>query len=191
MTSVLLVGPTVEPISLADAKTYLRVSGTEDDSLIETLIAAARVHVETLTRRALITQDWRKILDCWPEKRQVELPLGPIQSLVAVRTFDDDGTPTELPLTQFVPETNSAPAKVLLPKQAPNTQLRAIASIEIDYRVGYGATADAVPQDLRQSLLSLIGHWYQNREAVLMAGSGAIVPHGFDALISNYRVPNL
>ena len=89
MTSVLLVGPTAEPISLADAKTYLRVSGTEDDSLIETLIAAARVHVETLTRRALITQDWRKVLDCWPEKRQVELPLGPIQSLVAVRSFDE------------------------------------------------------------------------------------------------------
>ena len=94
-------------------------------------------------------------------------------------------------LRSFVPEQVRLQPKYYCPNKRQTHNCAQSASIEIDYRVGYGATAGAVPQDLKQSLLSLIGHWYQNREAVLMAGSGAIVPHGFDALISNYRVPNL
>jgi len=192
MTSFLVTGPLAEPIALSDAKTYLRVSDVVDDQLITTLIAAARVHVETLTRRAMITQIWRKVLDCWPTSNQVELPLGPFQSLVAVRVFDVDGNSTILPLTQFFGEDKTTPARIGLPTTI-NGQpiLRTQAAIEIDYEVGYGATADNVPEDLKQSLLTLIGHWYQHREAVVMAGSGAIVPLGFDQLIAPYKVLNL
>ncbi|MCZ4271159.1 head-tail connector protein [Maritalea porphyrae] len=192
MTSFLLTGPALEPISLDDAKTFLRVSDVVDDQLISTLIAAARVHVETLTRRAMITQIWRKVLDSWPLNNQVELPLGPFQNLVAVRVFDGDGNPTLLPLTQFVGEDQTAPARIILPRTIngqPN--LRVNAAIEIDYQVGFGTGPDDVPEDLKQSLLTLIGHWYQHREAVVMAGSGAIVPLGFDQLIAPYKVMNL
>ncbi|WP_299347656.1 phage head-tail connector protein [uncultured Maritalea sp.] len=192
MTSFLLTGPALEPISLDDAKTFLRVSDVVDDQLISTLIAAARVHVETLTRRAMITQIWRNVLDSWPLNNQVELPLGPFQNLVAVRVFDGDGNPALLPLTQFVGEDQTAPARIILPRTIngqPN--LRVNAAIEIDYQVGFGTGPDDVPTDLKQSLLTLIGHWYQHREAVVMAGSGAIVPLGFDQLIAPYKVMNL
>lgn len=192
MTSFLITGPAVEPISLADAKTFLRVSDSVDDQLVSTLIAAARVHVETLTRRAMITQIWRKVLDHWPSTNEVELPLGPFQYLVAVRGFDSEGDAVTLPMAQFLGENQSSPARIMLPTTISGLPiLRSQAAIEIDYQVGYGSTPDDVPADLKQSLLTLIGHWYQHREAVVMAGSGAIVPLGFDQLIAPYKVLNL
>ena len=56
MSTILLVGPAVEPVTLAEAKSYLRVQHDDDDDVIAALIAGARVHVEAQTRRALITQ---------------------------------------------------------------------------------------------------------------------------------------
>ena len=51
----------------ARRKQYLRVEHDDDDDIIAALIAGSRIHVETQTRRALITQTWRLTRDAWPE----------------------------------------------------------------------------------------------------------------------------
>ena len=56
MSSILLDGPAVELVSLAEAKAHLRVEHGDDDDTIAALIAGARVHVEAQTRRALIVR---------------------------------------------------------------------------------------------------------------------------------------
>ena len=66
MSAILLNAPASEPVSLAEAKLFLRVEHDDDDDLIAALIAAARVQVEAQTRRALITQTWRLVRDVWP-----------------------------------------------------------------------------------------------------------------------------
>ena len=45
---------------------------------------------------------------------------------------------------------------------------------------GYGAEPEDVPVDLRQALLVLVAYWFEHRDAVIVAGSGAVVPAGFD-----------
>lgn len=190
MTSILLVAPLVDPIALAEAKVFLRVADSADDQLITTLIAAARVHVEALTRQAHIHQDWRLVLNSWPQCGEVELPIGPFVELLDVRVFDQNGAATTIPTVELLPAIGRSPAKLRVPKQMV-ANLRQRAGIEIDYRVGFGADGTSVPLDLKHALQTLVAHWYQNREAVVMAGSGAIVPLGFDQLIAPYRVPNL
>ena len=91
MTSYLLAGPAAEPVTLAEAKAFLRVDVTAEDAFITTLITAARLHVEGTTGRALISQTWRVGLDCWPESREVVLPIAPLISISAITVFDDDG----------------------------------------------------------------------------------------------------
>jgi uncharacterized phiE125 gp8 family phage protein len=63
--TVQTAAPAAEPITLAEAKAWLRVDGTDEDTLITALIAAARTHVENFTRRALITQQFEVSFDAF------------------------------------------------------------------------------------------------------------------------------
>lgn len=192
MTSYLLAGPAAEPVTLAEAKAFLRVDDTAEDSFIGTLITAARLHVEGTTGRVLIAQSWRTTCDDWPENRTVKLPVGPMISLTEIRVYDTEGAPTPLALAQFQPETKSTPALIHLPATIAGVPvMRDRAAIEIDYVAGFGSDAANVPQDLRQALLTLVGYWFEHRDAVVIAGSGALVPGGFDNLVASYRQINL
>ncbi len=86
MTPILLSGPAIEPVSLQEAKNWLRVEGNGDDMLIQALITSARLIVEARTATMLITQRWRCILDAWPISAIVEIPLKPLQGIDEIRT---------------------------------------------------------------------------------------------------------
>ena len=58
--------PTAEPITLAQAKNFLRVSITDDDELISALITAAREACETFTARSFCYKGYRQGLDSFP-----------------------------------------------------------------------------------------------------------------------------
>lgn len=187
MISYLLAGPAGEPLALAEAKAFLRLDGDAEDALVTTLIAAARLHVEGLTARALLRQSWRLVLDAWPVDGVVRLPVGPLLSLSAITVFDDEGEPSELSLAQVLPEAAMAPARLVLPPGfGSGVRRRARNGIEIDYVAGFG-DADDVPADLKHALLALVAHWFEHRDAVIVAGSGAVVPAGFDRLVQPYR----
>ena len=71
MTPILLTGPAIEPISVEETKIFLRVEHDDEDQLIAALIAGARSHIEVQTHTALITQNWRMVLDAWPQHRRI------------------------------------------------------------------------------------------------------------------------
>ena len=68
MPTIQLVKPTTEPVSLAEAKLHLRLETafTDDDAKVTQLITIARKAAEEYTRRSLITQQWRLVLDQFP-----------------------------------------------------------------------------------------------------------------------------
>ncbi len=188
MTSYLLAAPATEPVTLVEAKEFLRIEDTAEDGFINTLITAARLHVEGTTGRALIAQSWRVICDSWPADRTIRLPVAPLISLSAITAYDSEGNPTSLALAQFQPENKVAPASIFLPRPVTDAPaLRERGGIEVDYVAGFGTSASDVPADLRQSVLTLVGYWFEHRDAVVIAGSGAIVPAGFDNLLCAYR----
>ncbi len=190
MALVLVTPPSTEPISLSEAKTHLRVENTDDDTFISALITAARETVETITRRALVTQTWDYILDDWPDGDTITLPLPPLQSVVSVTYKDKDGNIQTFANSNYVVDTASEPGRLVLTDDAnwPSDELYPAGAITVEFTAGYGA-ATAVPQSLKQAMLLLIGHWYENREAV--AVTGAIpkeMPLAVDALLWPYRM---
>ncbi len=110
MSALLLTPPALEPVSLVDAKRFLRVEHVDDDDVIAALIAAARVHVEGKTRRALIDQTWRLVRDVWPASGRLPILPVPLQAVTAIRVFDADGVPQLLDVDDFAIDTVSAPA---------------------------------------------------------------------------------
>jgi len=184
MTSYLLAGPAQEPVTLAEAKAFLRLDDSAEDGLVSTLITAARLHVEGITGRALMAQDWRVVLDAWPPDRSVRLPVTPLMSVTKITAYDGEGIGHEIPVAQFWPENG----RLLLPLNVAGMPvLRERQGIEVDYRAGFGEATSDVPADLRQALLALVGYWFEHRDAVIVAGSGAVVPSGFHRVIAPYR----
>lgn len=68
---ILLTAPTVEPVSVSDAKAALRIDDDRFDLLLPGLIASARAVAEQETGRQLIAQIWRTELVDWPAATDV------------------------------------------------------------------------------------------------------------------------
>ena len=104
MSPILLTGPAVEPLSLDEAKTFLRVEHSDDDQVIGALIASARMHVEAQAKIALLTQNWRMVFDCWPHHGRIVVRPGPLRALSAVRVYDINSNPHIVDTQAFVPD---------------------------------------------------------------------------------------
>lgn len=87
MTPIALTPPAIEPVSLSEAKDFLRILTADEDELLGTLITAARLMVEAASGRLLIEQVWRIVLDAWPQGGDIRLPLSPVRSLTVARVY--------------------------------------------------------------------------------------------------------
>jgi uncharacterized phiE125 gp8 family phage protein len=191
MSAILLTPPALEPVSLADAKLFLRVEHDDDDDVVAALIAAARVNVEAQTRRALITQTWRLVRDVWPAGGRLPILPVPLIAVTAIRVFDADGVPHLLDVDDFAVDTVSAPAVLMFDRGALRAPGKRAAGIEIDISVGYGDAAEDVPEPLRQAIRMLVAHWYENRGVIAASGEVASIPASVSSLIAPFRVLSL
>jgi uncharacterized phiE125 gp8 family phage protein len=191
MSAILLTPPALEPVSLADAKLFLKVEHADDDDLIAALIAAARVQVEAQTRRALIEQSWRLTRDVWPAGGRLPMLPAPVVEVTAIRVFDADGALHALDVEEFEIDTVSAPAVLAFSRGAPRAPGRLAAGIEIDIVAGYGDAAEDVPEPLRQAIRMLAAHWYENRGLIAASGEVASMPSSVASLIAPFRVLSL
>lgn len=190
MALVLVTAPTEEPVSIAEAKAHLRVDGDDDDSYIGALITTARSHVETITRRALMPQTWKLVLDDWPDD-VLELLLPPLVSVSSITYKDADGETQTFASSNYVVDADSVPGRLCLADDAswPSDDLYPMGAVQIQYLAGY-TNANAVPQPIKNAILLLVGHYYENREAALVAQGANVqqLPMGVADLLATYRV---
>lgn len=191
MTLTRLSGPVLEPISLAEAKSHLRIDTSDEDSIILALISAARLHVERVTRKITIHQNWRLYVDDLPTTKTVLLPISPISQISAVTFYDAQGNPSVLDAASYIVDLTSYPARLKFNGSVPFTSLREFNGIEIDLVAGYGATTIDVPSDLKQAILLLVAHWFENRSAVTDVASYAPIPSGVQELLQPFRTVSL
>jgi uncharacterized phiE125 gp8 family phage protein len=192
MPAALLVPPASEPLSLAEAKNFLRVEHDADDALIAALVAAARGAVEAATRRVLITQEWRIALDRWPapdgnQPARIVSPVNPLRALLAARVRAADGAATALDAGAFTLDTVSAPGVIAFARAQLAEPGRALAGIELDVSAGYGASAAAVPEALRHAIRLLLARAYEHRDRV----PDSTLPAEVARLVGPYRILSL
>jgi uncharacterized phiE125 gp8 family phage protein len=158
-------GPTDEPVTLEEAKLSARVSGIDEDGLIESWIILARELVEIDSRRALLAQTVKLYMDRLPE-RTIYLERPPVQSVTSIQYVDTDGSLQTLSATKYVTDLVSEPCR-LTPAYGiiwPFTRWQTNA-VTITFVAGWAAV-NLVPERAKQAIKLLVGHWYRNREAV-------------------------
>ncbi|MCG6122778.1 MAG: hypothetical protein MEP57_08725 [Microvirga sp.] len=163
MIPILVAAPAVEPVSLAQARAYLRLDDPEapsaEDGLIESLVVAARLAVEAATRLKLIAQTWRISIAAQPASRAIRLPLAPVASIAEIRVFDGAGLASVVEPDRYRLRRGAQPPLVELEPGFPS----ATGGIEIDVEAGFGPDAGSVPAPLRQAIRALVARWHENR----------------------------
>ena len=166
MRPMLITPPAIEPVSLAEAKAWLREESCDEDQLIQTLLVSARMTLEAWTRRYFITQGWRLVCDQWPistrNPQLIEIAFAPFRTVNAIRIYDANDTATILSATSYAASSGDHGGRILF-NAAPPAAGRAIDGVEIDFMVGYGATVLQTPEPLRRAILILVAHWLENR----------------------------
>lgn len=135
-----------------------------------------------------MTQTLEAAFPCFPARGPLLLPRPPLQGVEAVTYTDGAGTEQTLDPSAYVVDTASEPGRI-----TPVSTWPAGTDVRIRYTAGYGDNEDNVPQRYRQGIRLLVGHWYANRESVVIGTIATSVPHAADALFGYgriYRVPS-
>ena len=181
MSLQLTTPPALEPVTLAEAKAWLRVeSGDDEDGLITALIAAARVRCEWHCGRAFVTQTWTLWLDKVGDG-VILLPLPPLVSVDRVTLYAADDSAAIL--DESVYRADVPGGRVILAGAHPG--LRAVNAAAIVFTAGYGGAAD-VPAPLKSAILQSVAWLYEHR-----GGDAAPVPESALALLAPYRAIRL
>lgn len=187
----LVTAPNEAPVTLAEAKEHLRVEIADDDDYITNLVDAARVYCESGWGLALITQSHRVLLDAWPTGG-LKLRPYPVASVTHVKLWDGSAFATSSLSTQLI--TGRPALLVLADGASPPVPARTRQGIEVEFVSGFGDAAD-VPAAIKQAILLLVGHWYENREASVSSKTGfgvsADLTRGVEDLMAAYRSPRI
>lgn len=191
----LVTAPVIEPVTVTEAKLFMLVSSSDDDTLITNLIIAARTNAEAFTKRAFITQTWKMLMDNYPQQKGepwwhgvkqlpisvitgktfIDIPLAPLQSVTHFKTYDDADSATTFSASNYYVSEYSgdfAPAgKITLRSGQTFPGFgRNADGIEIQFVAGYGTTATSVPYQIKQAILQEVSYMYENRGACATGG---------------------
>lgn len=183
---VLKTAPTVDPVTVDEAKAHLRIDTPDDDTLIGTLISAVRGLGESITKRAFMTQTWYLYLDEFPDA--ILVPLPPLASVTSIKYVDADGATQTLDATEYQ-IVKGDPGEIVPAdgKSWPSVRDQRDA-ITIEFVAGY-ASAAAVPEEIKAWIKIRVATLYENREAVVVGQTVAEIPRDFiDGLLDQYIV---
>lgn len=179
--------PSVEPVTLAEQKLFMRVDHTVDNDLIDALITAARLEVENYTGRQLITATLVMRMDQFPE--EILMPKAPLQSVTSIAYKDTAGSSQTLTATtDYTVDIYRSPARII---PARNTTWPAtygdINDVTITFKAGYGDASLNVPGPLIQAVKMIAAHMYEHREQFL-DGAPIQKVETAERLMNHYRI---
>jgi uncharacterized phiE125 gp8 family phage protein len=171
------VAPVTEPITLAEAKEYARIDGSTEDTLVTSLIKAARLHCESYMGKAIIRKT--VTIDSFSFPYQWQIPYGPLASasdVTKVVTIDQNNVETAL---------NYQVNIGLFPKIAITS-----GDQSFKFKMIYVAGFTTVPEDIKLAIKMMVNTLYERREDVIVGTIVAEFPLGVKALLMPYKTYN-
>ena len=181
-----VTAPTVEPVTLTEAKLHQRVDLSADDDLVTMWISAIREHAEHLTERALAPATFCLYLDAFPCDG-IEIPRPPLTAISSIQYYDTTGTLVSLDGADYYVDDAQEPAWVLPAYGTtwPGTYDIANA-VRVTFTAGYSAAL--IPTPIKAYILAALGTCYANRESTAQADRVPKTIDFLDRLLDRYRV---
>lgn len=177
------------PVPLREMAAHLRLaSGFSDDgsedSLLELYLRNATAVVERQTAKALISRNYVLQVVCWNRSGHLRLPVGPV---TAIESFElvRPGSTIALTSDEWVLEPGLSRQRVTGPGGGALRQLPHGGLATLTLTAGFGSSWNDVPDDLRQAVLLLATHYYENRSGDLGLDNG--LPFGVGPILERYQ----
>jgi uncharacterized phiE125 gp8 family phage protein len=178
-----------EPVTLAEAKHYLRVTSSADDNYITQIIGAARESIEISTSRAIVTQTIDFGFKSFPQSyRQFRLPVGGVGQTITHIKYKADGVSVTLDSTMYSLHDNAeGVTNVIFNDKFEYPTLDAEYETPVEVRVSY-APAGVYKLGIVQAVYLMVANFYEMRVPISLGAAPFKVPLGIEHLISQYRV---
>jgi len=171
---------------LSEAKNFLRVDHSDDDTLISALITASRQMCEEYTRRILVTTTIDEYFDKFPMNRWenlsnlIYLSRGPVASITSVKYVDEIGSEVTITADQYIIDTISEPARI----QSTAGWFAAAGVVnQVIVRYVVGTDVSSIPKPLIQGMMLVISDLYDQRNDRVKA-----LPTASEYLWNPYRI---
>lgn len=156
------VGPTVEPITLAEAKKQCEIAASDSfhDAQLAGFIEAARQQWESDTGEHYIQQTWEIKL---PYLCEFSFPHRPVSSITSIQYFDSGNTTQTLATSVYELDVARSALRLKYLQYWPTTSDRWDAST-VTYVLGNHSSSSTVPAIAKSAMLLLVGYyWLKNR----------------------------
>lgn len=180
-------------LPLAEFRAQLQLgTGFADDGfqdpVLVPILRAAIAAIEAETGKVLMTKRYQHVLTAWRDLARLALPVAPVSEIVSLTITDMGGGETVVDPAAYrlIPD-GHRPEVVSASWGLPTIPVGGTAEVLFD--AGFGLTWSDVPSDLRQAVLILGTHYYDNRG--LTTERGRRLPEGIQPLLARHRVVRL
>lgn len=176
-------------LPVEDFKAHLRLGtgftgDNVQDAVLESFLRAAMAAVEARTSKVLLSRGMVWTRPAWRNRGGEVLPVGPVTAITRVSRVDAEGVEVDVDTDRYRLEPDlSAPR--LCPRGAGLPDAPTDGAIRVRFTAGFGPAWSDLPADLRQAVMLLAAHYYENRDATGL-GEGCM-PFGVTSLLERYR----
>lgn len=189
-----IVAPTVLPVSVSEVKEHLRVTHSDEDAVIGRYLRAEVERAEEYTGLGLLQQTWQQTFPAFTNPMLLyRRPLLAVGSpLAAVQVTFLDGTGALMTLANSVYTVTGLGSALAYGavRLGYGQSWPAVYGVQeaviITYTVGFGTTADAVPETIREAIRVMVTDRFENRGS-LREGSFDELPFGAEAMLRPWR----
>ena len=173
----------VNVLSLVNAKLFLRVDSSDEDSLITSIIDVAVEHVQDYTGQILGEAD---DIEIWAEDWEtLQIPIAPVRSIKSIQYYDESNTLRTLATNLYwMQEGESISPQIRFDLPLPDLYDERTHRIKIIADVGFSS----IPAPLVHAVRLLTSQYYDVRENFAVGTIvSAEMPNGIKALMNQYR----
>ena len=154
-----------QPVTLAEAKAWCKVTHTNDDDLITGLIVAATLRAEMYTNRVFVSRTFTGKFECLELSDYEKGPFfqvrrAPLISLTFIKVYVDDVL-TTISSDDYNLKQTSGFSRIIFEEINDSPDLIPY-PYEISFTAGYGEDGD-VPELIKVAIKDAVAYWYQNR----------------------------
>ena len=168
--------PIVWPITVDELKLWAKIFNSAQDGLLQTIINGVTLQAERYTKKSFITKEYETKRDVFGDLDEspnpgftnlnncpVVLRRSPFVKVESI-TYISDGSPVVMPEADYQVATKEAYSQVYTTDSSswPTIDTDVVQPITINFKAGFGETADDVPDDIKDAILAHATAVYKN-----------------------------